>query len=72
MVNGKSFYFQNLLLKIFLENKVDRLKNITLYKNILNSRINKCLLLMNNNKYGLNTSTNFFFGNVEDILICFL
>ena len=43
MVNGKSFYFQNLLLKIFLENKVDHLKNIVLYKNILNVRINKCI-----------------------------
>jgi len=52
MVNGKSFYFQNLLLKIFLENKVDRLKNITLYKNILNSRINKCLLFLRN--YNIN------------------
>jgi len=43
MVHGKNFYFQNLLLKIFLENKVDYLKNIILYKNILHTRINKCI-----------------------------
>jgi 23S rRNA U2552 (ribose-2'-O)-methylase RlmE/FtsJ len=48
MVHGKSFYFQNLLLKIFLENKVDHLKNIILYKNILSMRINKCITFLKN------------------------
>jgi len=48
MVYSKNFYFQNLLLKIFLENKVDRLKYIVLYKNILNSRINKCISFLRN------------------------
>lgn len=52
MVNGKNFYFQNLLLKIFLENKVDRLQNIILYKNILSTRISKCLLFLRN--YNIN------------------
>ena len=52
MVFGKNFYFQNLLLKIFLENKVDHLKNIILYKNILNSRINKCTNFLRN--YNIN------------------
>lgn len=48
MVHGKNFYFQNLLLKIFLENKVDHLKNIVLYKNILQNRINKCISFLKN------------------------
>ena len=52
MVNNKNFYFQNLLLKIFLENRVDRLKNVILYKNILASRINKCLIFLKN--YNIN------------------
>jgi len=46
MVQNKNFYFQNLLLKIFSENKVDRFKIILLYKNILYSRINKCLVFL--------------------------
>jgi len=52
MVHGKNFYFQNLLLKIFLENKVDHLKNIILYKNILQNRINKCITFLKN--YNIN------------------
>ena len=52
MVHGKNFYFQNLLLKIFLENKVDHLKNITIYKNILCARINKCILFLK--KFNIN------------------
>ena len=52
MVLGKNFYFQNLLLKIFLENKVDHFKNIILYKNILNSRIIKCTNFLRN--YNIN------------------
>ena len=52
MVNSKNFYFQNLLLKIFLENKVDRFKNIVLFKNILSLRINKCISFLRN--YNIN------------------
>jgi 23S rRNA U2552 (ribose-2'-O)-methylase RlmE/FtsJ len=52
MVNNKNFYFQNLLLKIFSDNRVDRFKNIILYKNILYSRINKCLNFLKN--YNIN------------------
>jgi len=52
MVHAKNFYFQNLLLKIFLENKVDHLKNIVLYKNILQNRINKCICFLKN--YNIN------------------
>jgi len=52
MVNSKNFYFQNLLLKIFLENKVDRIKNIILFKNILSLRINKCISFLKN--YNIN------------------
>lgn len=48
MVHSKSFYFQNLLLKIFLENKVDHLKNIMIYKNILHNRIHKCITFLKN------------------------
>ena len=48
MVNGKNFYFQNLLLKIFLENKVDHLKNIMVYKNILQNKIHKCTTFLRN------------------------
>ena len=52
MVENKNFYFQNLLLKIFSENRIDRFKNIVLYKNILWSRINKCLIYLKN--YNIN------------------
>jgi 23S rRNA U2552 (ribose-2'-O)-methylase RlmE/FtsJ len=52
MINGKNFYFQNLLLKIFLENKIDHLPNIILYKNILSSRICKCISFLRN--YNIN------------------
>jgi len=48
MVHNKNFYFQSLLLKIFSENKIDRFKIILLYKNILNSRIQKCLTFLKN------------------------
>ena len=45
MVNSKDKYFQNLLLSIFLEKKINKFKleNITIFKNILNSRIKKCI-----------------------------
>ena len=52
MVSNKHFYFENLLLKIFLENKVNRFKIILLYKNILMSRINKCSKFLK--KYNIN------------------
>jgi 23S rRNA U2552 (ribose-2'-O)-methylase RlmE/FtsJ len=52
MVNHKNFYFENLLLKIFSDNRVDRFKTILLYKNILFSRINKCLSFLKN--YNIN------------------
>jgi 23S rRNA U2552 (ribose-2'-O)-methylase RlmE/FtsJ len=46
MVHGKNIYFQNLLLKIFLETydktKSKHLENIYYYKNILGTRIKKC------------------------------
>lgn len=48
MVQNKNFYFQSLLLKIFSENKMDRLKTVLLYKNILQSRIQKCLHFLRN------------------------
>ena len=45
MVNSKDKYFQNLLLGIFLEKKINKFKleNIIIFKNILNSRIKKCI-----------------------------
>ena len=45
MVNNKDKYFQNLLLGIFLEKKINKFKleNIIIFKNILNSRIKKCI-----------------------------
>jgi len=46
MVNFKDTYFQNLLLSIFMENKspeINKLYNIVIFKNILNSRIKKCI-----------------------------
>jgi 23S rRNA U2552 (ribose-2'-O)-methylase RlmE/FtsJ len=52
MVENKNFYFQNLLLKIFSESRLDRFKTILLYKNILWSRINKCLTFLKN--YNIN------------------
>ena len=50
MVHNKDTYFQHLLLNIFLENKINflkqktfRLENILIFKNILSSRIRKCI-----------------------------
>ena len=46
MVNNKDTYFQNLLLSIFIDNKnpeVNKLYNIIIFKNILASRIKKCI-----------------------------
>ena len=44
MVKSKDVYFQNLLLSIFLEKKINKFKlqNIITFKNILNSRIKVC------------------------------
>jgi len=46
MVNTKDTYFQNLLLSIFMDHKhpqVSKLYNIQIFKNILSSRIKKCI-----------------------------
>ena len=45
MVKSKDVYFQNLLLSIFLEKKINKFKlqNIIIFKNILNSRIKMCI-----------------------------
>jgi hypothetical protein len=47
MVNSKDTYFQNLLLGIFMENKnplvLNKLYNVLLFKNILYTRIKKCV-----------------------------
>ena len=46
MINTMDFYFQNLLLKIFLENKMttsEKIAFLTRYKNILQSRIKKSI-----------------------------
>ena len=53
MVQNRNMYFQNLLLTIFLEQKICnfnflkqksfRLENIVFFKNILESRIKKCI-----------------------------
>jgi 23S rRNA U2552 (ribose-2'-O)-methylase RlmE/FtsJ len=53
MVNNKNFYFENLLLKIFSENRLDRFKNITIYKHILSSRISKCIKFLKD--FNINT-----------------
>jgi 23S rRNA U2552 (ribose-2'-O)-methylase RlmE/FtsJ len=57
MVNGKSMYFQNLLLGIFMENKnpeVNKLYFIVQFKNILSSRIKKCIDFLR--MYNINTN----------------
>ena len=41
MVYIKDYYFQNLLLKLFIDNV--SLNNLIFYKNILYTRINKCI-----------------------------
>ena len=53
MVHSKDFYFNNLLLKIFLEKKVDSLQSIIQFKNILYIRINKCIQFLKN--FNINT-----------------
>ena len=54
MVQSKDLYFENLLLKIFLENKINknRYSFILLYKNILQSRIKICIDFLRN--YNIN------------------
>jgi len=42
MVNNKNTYFQNLIFRLFREQNLNKL-NLFIYKNILNSRIKKCL-----------------------------
>ena len=57
MVNFKDTYFQNLLLSIFMEHKnpeVNKLYNISIFKNILGSRIKKCTDFLRN--YNINAN----------------
>jgi hypothetical protein len=53
MVNNKDSFFQNLLLSIFSENKRN-LFNILFYKNILSTRIKKCISFLRT--YNINTN----------------
>ena len=55
MVLNKNGYFQNLLLNIFLESKYKI--NIFVYKNILSSRIKKCINFLRN--YNININVNY-------------
>ena len=43
MVQSKNGYLQNLLLNLFIEKTPDKLYNVLMYKNILGSRITKCI-----------------------------
>jgi 23S rRNA U2552 (ribose-2'-O)-methylase RlmE/FtsJ len=52
MVNSKDTYFQNLILNLFIE-KIP-INYIFFYKNILNSRIKKCINFLRN--YNINTN----------------
>jgi hypothetical protein len=57
MVSHKNSYFQNLLLGIFMENKhpeVNKFYNIVIFKNILHSRIKKCIEFLK--LYNINTN----------------
>ena len=60
MVNNKDTYFQNMVLNIFLENKFNflKFKSVLFFKNILNSRIKKCIEFLK--CYNINTITYFF------------
>jgi hypothetical protein len=57
MVNNKDTYFQHLLLSIFMEHKhpeINKLYNIITFKNILSSRIKKCIDFLRT--YNINTN----------------
>jgi 23S rRNA U2552 (ribose-2'-O)-methylase RlmE/FtsJ len=57
MVNNKNTYFQHLLLSIFMEHKhpeINKLYNIVTFKNILSSRIKKCIDFLRT--YNINTN----------------
>ena len=59
MIQNKDFYFQNLILKIFLENKIssEKIKLVSEYKHILGTRINKSIKFLRNfniNMYKIN------------------
>jgi hypothetical protein len=62
MVYNKDIYFQNLLLNLFLENnykhviknKTERLSHIIFFKNILYTRIKKCIDFLR--LYNINTN----------------
>ena len=52
MVSSKDVYFQNLILKLFIEKNT--INFLFFYKNILNSRIKKCINFLR--KYNINTN----------------
>jgi 23S rRNA U2552 (ribose-2'-O)-methylase RlmE/FtsJ len=52
MVSSKDVYFQNLILKLFIEKNT--INFLFFYKNILNSRIKKCISFLR--KYNINTN----------------
>ena len=57
MVNNKDTYFQHLLLSIFMEHKhpeINKLYNVVTFKNILSSRIKKCIDFLRT--YNINTN----------------
>jgi 23S rRNA U2552 (ribose-2'-O)-methylase RlmE/FtsJ len=57
MVNNKDIYFQHLLLSIFMEHKhpeINKLYNVITFKNILGSRIKKCIDFLRT--YNINTN----------------
>ena len=56
MVNNKDVYFQNLLLNLFIEVKFksERLSHLIFFKNILFTRIKKCVDFLRN--YNINTN----------------
>jgi len=57
MVNNKDTYFQHLLLSIFMEHKhpeINKLYNVITFKNILSSRIKKCIDFLRT--YNINTN----------------
>ena len=54
MIQNKDFYIQNLILKIFMDNRsnLERLRLLHEYKHILNYRINSCVKFLRN--YNIN------------------
>jgi len=52
MISGKDIYFQNLILKLFIEKNT--INYLFFYKNILNSRIKRCISFLR--KHSINTN----------------